>query len=168
MTQAFNLSQFANFVNSSGQASSSAFQAGLLIPSGIITMWSGSIATIPVGWNLCDGSSGTPDLRSKFLVGASSAGGYAVGATGGTADAVVVSHNHTVTDPGHTHATVPSVAYVGTVQGGHAGGGAANPDGYPQLSLATATTGISIANAGVSGTNANLPPYYALAYIMKL
>jgi hypothetical protein len=35
----------------------------------------------------------------------------------------------------------------------------------------TAVTGITVAttnaNAGTSGTNANLPPYYALAYIMK-
>jgi hypothetical protein len=29
------------------------------------------------------------------------------------------------------------------------------------------TVATSISTVGVSGTNANLPPYYALAYIMK-
>jgi len=139
------------------------------IPSGAIVMWSGSIASIPSGWLLCNGTSGTPDLRDRFVVGAGST--YAVAATGGTADAVVVSHTHTatVTDPGHTHTTSPATSYVGTAPGGHAGGGAANPDGYTVLSLASATTGISVANSttGVSGTGQNLPPYYALAYIMK-
>ena len=135
------------------------------IPSGAIVMWSGSIASIPSGWLLCNGASGTPDLRDRFVVGAGST--YAVAATGGSANAVVVSHNHTITDPTHTHATTPNPAYVGTVQGGHSGGGAQNPDGYPALSINSAATGITIDTAGVSGTNANLPPYYALAYIMK-
>jgi len=40
-------------------------------PTGGIIMWSGTIATIPTGWALCDGTSGTPDLRDKFVVGAS-------------------------------------------------------------------------------------------------
>ena len=44
--------------------------AGRLIPSGLIAMWKGSVATIPAGWALCDGSNGTPDLRDKFVVGA--------------------------------------------------------------------------------------------------
>jgi hypothetical protein len=74
-----------------------------IIPTGIISMWSGSIASIPSGWFLCDGANGTPDLRNRFIVGAGST--YAVAATGGTADAVVVSHTHTanVSDPGHKH-----------------------------------------------------------------
>ena len=39
-----------------------------LVPTGIISMWSGSIAKIPAGWALCDGSNGTPDLRDRFIV----------------------------------------------------------------------------------------------------
>ena len=50
-------------------------------------MWSGSASAIPSGWALCDGGSGRPDLRGKFVIGASASGGYAVAATGGTAEA---------------------------------------------------------------------------------
>jgi len=130
--------------------------------AGMIILWSGSSATIPSGWLLCDGSSSTPDLRNRFVVGATST--YAVGATGGSADAIVVSHTHTatVTDPGHVHGGVK-------VQSGgqniNANPGVSTADG----STSSAVTGITVANSttGSSGTNANLPPYYALCYIMK-
>jgi microcystin-dependent protein len=81
-----------------------------VIPVGIITMWSGSIASIPSGWALCNGTSGTPDLRDRFVVGAGST--YAVGDTGGantvTLDTTQIpSHTHTGTtantDLAHTH-----------------------------------------------------------------
>lgn len=146
------------------------------IPTGAILLWSGSIGSIPAGYVLCNGNNGTPDLRDRFIVGAGST--YAVNATGGSADAVVVSHNHTasstsvVTDPGHSH----------TQRGSNDGGGD-NVSGRGGLNVAavansdtltaSATTGITVATtttnvaAGVSGTNANLPPYYALCYIMK-
>jgi hypothetical protein len=135
-------------------------------PSGGIIIWSGSSASIPSGWLLCDGSSSTPDLRNRFVVGATST--YAVGATGGSADAIVVSHTHTatVTDPGHFHTSDlfgPSGPTQYTYQGGGSSIGLTNPN------TSTATTGITVANSttGSSGTNANLPPYYALCYIMK-
>jgi hypothetical protein len=129
--------------------------------AGMIMLWSGSSATIPTGWLLCDGSSSTPDLRNRFVVGATST--YAVGATGGSADAIVVSHTHTatVTDPGHFHSGGSALYYIAD------SGGA----GYVTqiVNTGTATTGITVANSttGSSGTNANLPPYYALCYIMK-
>ena len=147
------------------QIATTAFALANGIPSGAILLWSGSIGSIPSGWLLCDGTSGTPNLRDRFVVGAGST--YAVAATGGSADAVVVSHTHTITDPGHTHATTPTTPLVGTVAGGHPGGAAPNPGTPSNLSINTASTGITIDTAGVSGTNANLPPYYALAYIMK-
>ena len=141
---------------------------GTTIPTGMISLWYGSIGSVPTGWYLCDGTNGTPDLRNKFVVGAGST--YSVAATGGSTDAVVVSHTHTatstVTDPGHTH----GANYVGSSNAvGTPGGAAAVPT---TLSLIpTVTTGITVAttnvSAGVSGTNANLPPYYALAYVMK-
>jgi microcystin-dependent protein len=125
-------------------------------------LWSGSIASIPSGWLLCNGSSGTPDLRSRFVVGAGTT--YAVAATGGSADATLVSHTHTatVTDPGHFH------TYIASTIGG-TGGLTATNDSAPIRNTSTATTGITVANSteGSSATNANLPPYYALAYIMK-
>lgn len=132
-------------------------------PAGGIIIWSGSAAAIPTGWLLCNGSSSTPDLRNRFVVGAGST--YAVGATGGSADAVVVSHTHTLTDPGHNHTV--SVANQGNQNGSVSGGGSMPTTAGATLTTATASTGITLATAGVSGTNANLPPYYALCYIMK-
>lgn len=160
------------------------------IPKGGIILWSGAIGNIPTGWGLCDGGTingvTTPDLRDKFIVGAGNT--YKVDATGGSKDAVVVSHTHTGT----------------TVSGGShhhfiAHNGLDNTDGLnttmpmakqsnsggelkyalDSFSGGTATVGktsshtghthqftTSNAIGGVSGTNKNLPPYYALAYIM--
>ena len=135
--------------------------------AGMIMLWSGSSGTIPSGWLLCDGSNSTPDLRNRFVVGATST--YAVGATGGSADAIVVSHTHTatVTDSGHTHSTgTTGTSYLSDVSGG---GGRTHPFGNGGSTTGSSTTGITVANSttGSSGTNANLPPYYALCYIMK-
>jgi hypothetical protein len=150
---------------------SSAVSGG--IPSGAILLWNGSVGSIPSGWYLCNGSNGTPDLRDRFVVGAGST--YAVAATGGSANAIVVSHNHSagVSDPSHSH----SIGIGATATGGY---GLSVAGGYqnrvvvaPQVSSSvntdSASTGISVSvsSTGSSGTNANLPPYYALCYIMK-
>jgi hypothetical protein len=157
------------------------------IPIGGIIMWSGTISSIPSSWRLCDGSNGTPDLRNRFIIGATTdaitlytggSGGITRAhsniegtnyVTGGTKDAVVVSHGHSITDPGHQH----NFAYKG-------GSGATwtispPPDpwsgvgGATQERLTTSSgTGISIKSEGESGTNKNLPPYYALAFIMRI
>ena len=152
-------------LTSNGAGALPTMQASFL--SGMIILWSGSVASIPTGWLLCDGTSSTPDLRDKFVVGAGST--YAVNATGGSANAVVVSHTHTVTDPGHNHA--PSAGtFFWTNATAQTGAGADSTFGYLSNTVtntATATTGVTIVTAGVSGTNANLPPYYALCYIMK-
>ena len=145
--------------------------SGTPFPSGGIIMWSGSIASIPSGWLLCDGTNGTPNLRDRFVVGAGST--YAVAATGGTADSVVVSHTHTassaVVDPGHAHNIDLWFFDTGGDRNYVRSSSAVNQTG--PASTNTASTGISVNttvnSAGVSGTNANLPPYYALAYIMK-
>jgi len=73
------------------------------------------------------------------------------------------SHNHGITDPGHSHSVNINVYQAG--QGSNAPTDMANRYGNTQSG--GASTGISVNNAGVSGTNANLPPYYALAFIMK-
>jgi hypothetical protein len=149
----------------------------------MIILWSGTIATVPTGWYFCNGSNGTPDLRDRFIIGASAdSSGVAktnitasYTQTGGTKDAINVSHTHTassaVTDSGHTHTikdgdvntrTNPYFNWVGT------GGASVGVNG---ASTNSATTGITVATtittAGSDGTNQNLPPYYALAYIMK-
>jgi hypothetical protein len=141
--------------------------------AGMIMMWSGTIATIPSGWLLCNGSSGTPDLRNRFIIGAHSddsgtAKTTVTGTstqTGGSKDAIVVSHTHTatVTDPGHTH-TPGSISTNNINQGTGGGASVQTPGAIP-----SAVTGISVANSteGSSGTNANLVPYFALAFIMK-
>jgi hypothetical protein len=143
--------------------------AGGLIPPGGIIAWSGSEASIPSGWFLCNGNNSTPDLRSRFIVGAGTGSAYSVGGTGGSADAVVVTHSHSVTDPGHVHlmAQVPTTFRVadGVIDGSYS---ANNQDrNYTDRDTNTNTTGISIQAQGVSGTGANLPPYYALCFIMK-
>jgi hypothetical protein len=147
------------------QIATTAFVLANSIPSGGIILWSGSIVSIPSGFFLCDGTNGTPDLRNRFIVGAGST--YSVNATGGSADAVVVSHTHTttVTDPGHAH-SLPNVQNnINNSQVGRNDGNQSNHI----TTTGTAVTGISVAvnSAGVSGVNANLPPYFALAYIMR-
>jgi hypothetical protein len=150
---------------------------GGFIPTGGIIIWSGAANAIPSGWLLCNGSSGTPDLRNRFVVGAGST--YAVGATGGSADAIVVSHTHTasssstVSDSGHKHEVpVGTTGLFGTGAVRNIGAYGGSFTGATDLTN-SATTGVSVSTStsigttGSSGTNANLPPYYALCYIMK-
>ena len=146
---------------------------GGLIPPGGIIMWSGLEVNIPVGWYLCNGTNSTPDLRNRFVIGAGTGSSYAIGDTGGSANAVVVSHTHTttVTDAGHVHlmSQVPTETRIfdGEIDGSYSAGHADRT--YTNRNTGSAVTGISVAvnTAGSSATNANLPPYYALCYIMK-
>ena len=137
------------------------------LPTGMILLWSGSIGSIPSGYVICDGTNSTPDLRDRFVIAAGST--YAVGATGGSADAIVVSHTHTLTDPGHKHTTSVDGHLLFDNNGATGVVPYGGPGTYPGtvFTMATNTTGITLASTGTSGTNANLPPYYALAYIMK-
>ena len=86
------------------------------------------------------------------------------GGTGGSKDAVVVSHTHTATDSGHTHAT------LWTYYEGGSGSGLVDPvnPGSGSYSVATTsgTANISVSTTGTSGTNANLQPY-VVAYVWK-
>ena len=117
------------------------------VPTNTIAMWSGSVASIPIGWQLCDGTNGTPDLRDKFVVGVGTL--YNPGDTGGSADAVVVQHSHgTNIDGGHV---IPG------------NGGSTFPYGGAGTYSSTV---FSMNDEGVSGTNQNLPPYFALCYII--
>jgi microcystin-dependent protein len=144
---------------------------GATIPAGLISMWSGSIGSIPSGWYLCDGSNGTPNLTDRFIIGAGST--YAVNGTGGVSSVTLVTGNM----PAHTHiATVSETphSHTGTggqyVQNGGGGLGIGGGAGYSiYTSTATASTGITVANASVgSGTSFSvLNPYYALAFIQK-
>lgn len=78
------------------------------LPSGIILLWSGQTTNIPSGWVLCNGSNGTPDLRSRFVVGAGST--YTVGTTGGSNTVALVTGNL----PSHNHSFSGSAASTGS------------------------------------------------------
>ena len=193
MTQAFNLGQLANNLNTSGQLDATdglvgavpianggtgatsagtartnldVAQAVYAVPSGGIIIWSGSQASIPTGWLLCNGTSSTPDLRDRFIVGAGST--YAVNASGGSANAILVSHTHTFTGTAlatHLHGS-------GVASGG-GGGSFYTATGSPEVNqintsaVSAGTPAGTNSTEGSSATNANLPPYYALCYIMK-
>jgi microcystin-dependent protein len=147
--------------------------SGTTIPSGLISIWYGSIGSVPAGWYLCDGANGTPDLRDRFVIGAGST--YSVGGTGGSASRTLTtnempSHTHVatsvVTDPGHFH----SGAYLSGGQ--NTGSGVPPAVNTPNVQpTGTKTTGITVATTNAttgSGAAFNiLNPYYALAYIMK-
>lgn len=152
--------------------------------TGSISMF--PVATPPTGYLLCDGSAvsrstysalfaliGTtfgagngsstfnlPDYRDRMPIGAGTT--YVNTSTGGSANAIVVSHTHTITDPGHSHA----VTFVSQLGGG--GGGAdVNGSVSGAKGTTTATTGITLASTGSSGTNANLPPYFGIYFMIK-
>ena len=155
------------------------------IPTGGLMMW--PTASPPTGYLLCNGSAvsrtnfaalfaviGTtfgvgdnsttfnlPNYTNRVPVGAG--GLYAAAATGGSKDAVVVSHTHTatVTDPGHSHQTGSTTSDTGFVS--------VRSTGTSGVATSTATTGISvgISTTGSSGTDANMPPYLAIFYIIK-
>ncbi|MCK5607237.1 hypothetical protein KAR91_35465 [Candidatus Pacearchaeota archaeon] len=112
----------------------------MILPSGLILVWSGAIVDIPAGFVLCNGANGTPDLRNRFVVGAGDT--YSVDDTGGT-----VNHTHTGTTDGHTHE--------------HESGSdlrdGAHVAKFVSDEVDTFTT----------NPTDNLPPYYALAFIMK-
>lgn len=91
-----------------------------LVPVGTVIMWSGSIANIPEGWVLCNGSNGTPPLSGKFVVGydSSDPSYNAIGKTGGEKQTTlnidqIPAHNHSGTtnnsgSHGHTGRTAPA------------------------------------------------------------
>jgi hypothetical protein len=158
----------------SASTTTSPFTAGMII------IWSGSIGSIPTGWLICDGTNSTPDLRNRFIIGAGST--YPVYATGGSADSVVVSHTHTYT--GQTEFMYAGInathkhsmnTYLGNLGGSNTAYVGDNSGAGPGAAIDTNITNIdhkhdfsgTTNSAGVSGTNANLPPYYALCYIMK-
>jgi len=107
-----------------------------------------------------------PNYVDKMPIGSGTIA-TAVGITGGSKDAIVVSHTHSITDPGHQHQlstgqnTTSGTASPGYLTDTNAGIIAT------YAKAATTTTGISINTTGSSGTNANLPPYLGINFIIK-
>lgn len=140
-----------------------------LIPVGLITMFSGAV--IPLGWALCDGTNDTPDLVGSFILAGNGADS---GQTGGSADAILVAHTHTASSGnagGHTHTakTGCSDGSYGSVRGSMqtVDTCSALRDNYIG-EIGDHSHTVTVDSSGDSGTNANMPPYYKLAYIMKI
>lgn len=124
-----------------------------LVPIGVILQWSGSVATIPGGWQITDGTNGTPDLRDKFIVAAGNSfsptqtGGTAAGGTLTTSTAG--SHNHggstSATDGAHTHNI--TLASAGT----HNHGGATENHTLAVGELPSHTHGVGMTFSGGPG-----------------
>ena len=129
-----------------------------VLPKGVIVMWSGSQASIPSGWALCNGLNGTPDLRNRFIVGAGHS--YSVGATGG-ADSVTLTINQM---PYHAHEYFgDDHLIVGATYAYSRSGMDAISDSKSGASAFFKTT-----YKGSDQPHENRPPYYALCFIMKL
>jgi hypothetical protein len=186
------------FVNSTQLTTAvSGLSATISVPSGTICMWWGSTSAIPDSWALCDGTNGTPDMRDTFPMGA----GGSMAPVGGSNDAVVVSHTHTaetdptftgaamaahdhsITDPTHTHSGVVTSAPLnnGSLQISEVTGTGNFTVGQSAaatttIDIGTASAGTptgtvasnTITSAGVSGTGKNMPKYQAIHFIMKL
>ena len=114
-------------------------------PVGGIILWSGSIASVPSGWALCNGSSGTPDLRDRFVVGAGST--YAVAATGGATTVTL----DTTQIPSHTHTT----SSVSTADLSHTHNGSGTSSGQSVGHTHSGTTGDQSVDHTHSGTTGN-------------
>ena len=140
----------------------------------MIIMFSGD--TAPTGWVFCDNSTaaqnaGAPDLRDKFIIGGhtynSTTSKWETNVTGsltqsgGSKNAVLPAHDHGLTayvsGSGNTVILESTTRYNPTMNNRSTDKTAIDADG-------TETTG---ASATLTGTDANLPPYYALCYIMK-
>jgi len=126
-----------------------------VIPFGLITLFVGAIVDIPTGWALCDGTNGTPDLRNFFPRGAGSV--FSVGQTGGSD--VTGEHSLTEAENGPHDHTVTSTGSFGNTQSGS--GGSA-------LETTSVRTTSQSGNGDAHSHPDTVPPFFALAFIMKL
>ena len=182
----------APYGSKSKQIATTAFVSENAIIKGMILMWSGSVAAIPGGWSLCNGVGGTPNLTNRFVIGAGAT--YSPDATGGSAVNALPAHTHSATTViqertglngtltlknrgGTSGAQSLMAARTGAVnidsrssgsfgEGWKGEGGNNSSTASWKLNHAHGAT-TTLASAGTSGSDANLPPYYALAYIIK-
>jgi microcystin-dependent protein len=146
-----------------------------MLPKGAIMLWAGTLASIPAGWQLCDGTNGTPDLRDRFVLGVST--GENPGATGG-------SHFYSLTIdqlPRHNHAISASSSHNHTLQILIQGHSFWYDSGYNWVSRAATTSSTLYTSyagshdhggeTGLTGGGAqidNRPAFYKLAFICRL
>lgn len=117
-----------------------------MVPKGGIIQWSGAIVDIPTGYQLCDGTNDTPDLRDQFVIGAG--GAFAVDEIGGTE-----THKHNFTSSSHSHINGNTVNNAGS-------GPSEAWEAGDRSSDETVT--------GSTEFDPNIPPFLALAYIQRM
>ncbi|EGW50303.1 hypothetical protein HMPREF1022_02676 [Desulfovibrio sp. 6_1_46AFAA] len=137
-------------------------------PVGGIIFWSGAANAIPRGWALCDGKNGTPNLQDKFVLGAGST--YNIGDTGGSTNITVSGTVGSTTIissqmPKHSHSIYSNTgSQVGVTNG-------VNNSGANPATVTTSEAGGNMPHTHAATLTAEgdvLPPYYVLAYIMKI
>ena len=152
-----------------------------MVPIGAIIMWNGS--TVPYGWALCDGNNGTPNLRDRFIVGSGSS--YSTGNTGGASSVTLQtthlpSHNHNFSGNTHTSGNHAHSYNIANNRSGYPDGynDTSNAGGYWRYGTVGTTTGQAgshhhyfsgtTSSTGSNSAHENRPPYYALAFIMRI
>lgn len=123
------------------------------LPMGSIVIWSGTVASIPSGWQLCNGTNGTPDLRDRFVVGARQD-------SGGTA-MTMVSGGLTKTggNISHTHSGTTDPRYIRSGGNWRIDDNSGGSD-YDVVDPHSHTF--------TTNSTSHLNPYYALCFIMKI
>ncbi len=148
---------------------------GAVLPIGAICIWKGSAATIPSGWKICDGSNGTPDLRDRFVYGGTLA---EIGGTGGSSSISNMGGTVSTSGTSLTLTQIPShyhkyKDYYATGTGVSGADANSVSTSYSDTARTTAAVGSGSAHNHGSqsvtfNTFSNIPPYYALYYIMKV
>lgn len=120
-----------------------------------------------LGWAICNGANGTIDKGGK--VGVGHGNGYTVGQTGGSKDAVVVSHSHKEFANVETNINSNRLSNFPNRQPALRGFGEGSSDhDYTLGSSTTAATAGNTSTEGVSGVNKNMQPYVVTLFIQKL